>query len=86
LDLSDRLRNISFIQGLVSDRNQTTVRSRNYQNFDGIAETALVEDSAIASKQERRRAEELPRLGVVTAVKWVTQVTSVTREAEGKLE
>jgi len=57
LDLSDRLRNICFIQGLASDRIQTIVRSRNYQNFDEIAETALVEESAIASKQERYRAE-----------------------------
>jgi len=57
LDLSDRLRNICFIQGLSSDRVQPTVRSRNYQNFDEIAETALVEASAIASKQERYRAE-----------------------------
>ena len=56
LGLSDRLRNICFIQGLVSDRIQTIVRSRNYQNFDKIAETTLVEESAIASKQERYRA------------------------------
>jgi len=34
------------------------VRSRNYQNFDEIAETALVEESTIASKQERYQAEE----------------------------
>jgi len=34
------------------------VRSRNYQNFDEIADTALVEVSATASKQERYRAEE----------------------------
>jgi len=59
LDLSDRLRNICFIQGLASDRIQKTVRSRNYQNFDEIAETALVEESAIVSKQERYRAEEV---------------------------
>jgi len=57
LDLSDCLRNICFIQGLASDRIQMIVRSRNYQNFDEIAETALVEESAIASKQERHRAE-----------------------------
>ena len=57
LDLSDRLRNICFIQGLASDRIQTTVRSCNYQNFDEIAETVLVEESAIASKQETYRAE-----------------------------
>jgi len=57
LDLSDRLSNICFIQGLASDRIQTIVRSRNYQNFYEIAETALVEESAIASKQERYRAE-----------------------------
>jgi len=57
LDFSDRLRNICFIQELASDRIQTIVRSRNYLNFDEIAETALVEESAIASKQERYRAE-----------------------------
>ena len=44
LDLPDRLRNICFIQGLASDRIQTIVRSRNYQNFDEIAQTALVEE------------------------------------------
>ena len=55
LDLADRLRNICFIQGLASDRIQTKVRSRNYQTFDQIAETALVEESAIASRQERYR-------------------------------
>jgi len=57
LDLSDRLRNICFIQELASDRIQTIVRSRNYQNFDEIAEIALVEERAIASKQEIYRAE-----------------------------
>jgi len=57
LDLSDRLGNICFIQGLASNQIQAIVRSRNYQNFDEIAETALVEESAIASKQERYQAE-----------------------------
>jgi len=57
LDLSDRLRNICFIHGLASGRVQMTVRSRNYQNVEAIAETVLVEESAIASKQERYRAE-----------------------------
>jgi hypothetical protein len=41
-DLSDRLRNIRFIQGISSDRFHTIVQSRNYQNFDEIAESALV--------------------------------------------
>ena len=65
LDLSDRLRNICFVQGLVSDRIQTIVLSRNYRNFDEMAETALVQESAITSKQERYRAEgsALPRYG-----------------------
>jgi len=57
LDPSDRLRNICFVQGLASDRIQTIVRSRNYQSFDEIAETALVEESAITSKQDRYRSE-----------------------------
>ena len=33
------------------------MRSHNYQNFDEIAETALVEESAIASRQDRYRLE-----------------------------
>jgi len=53
LDLSDRLRNICFVQGLASDRIRTIVRSRNFQNFDEMAETALVEESAISSKLDR---------------------------------
>jgi hypothetical protein len=57
LDLSDRLRNICFVQGLHSDRIQTIVRSRNYKDFDEIAETALVEESALVSKQDRYRNE-----------------------------
>jgi hypothetical protein len=60
LDLSDRLRSICFVQGLASDRVQTIVRSRNFQNFDEIAETALVEDSAITSKLDRYRLEGVP--------------------------
>ena len=52
LTLADRLRNI-FVQGLYSDRIQTIVRSRNYSSFDDIAETALEEESAIFSKNER---------------------------------
>ena len=47
LDLADRLGNVCFIQGLASHRIQTIVRSRKYQNFDEIAETALVEEGAI---------------------------------------
>jgi hypothetical protein len=31
------------------------VRSRNYRDFDEIAETALMEESAIVSKQDRYR-------------------------------
>jgi hypothetical protein len=55
LTLADKLRNICFIQGLCSDRIQTIVRSRNYVSFDDIAETALEEESAIVSKNERHR-------------------------------
>jgi hypothetical protein len=57
LNLSDRLRNICFTQGLYSDRIQTIVRSRNQDNFDDIAETALEEESEIVSKQERYKGE-----------------------------
>jgi hypothetical protein len=59
LTLSDRLRNICFVQGLYSDRIQTIVRSRNYDNFDEIAETALEEESAIISKNERYRSSNM---------------------------
>ena len=57
LDLADRLRNICFIQGLASDRIQTLVRSRNYENVDEVAEPALVEESAVASRQDRYRLD-----------------------------
>jgi hypothetical protein len=57
LDLADRLRNICFVHGLASDRIQTIVRSRNYRNFDEIAETALVEESAITSKHDTYTVE-----------------------------
>jgi hypothetical protein len=57
LNLADRLRNICFIQGLYSDKIQTIVRSRNNEHFDEIGETALEEESAIVSKQERYRGD-----------------------------
>ena len=57
IDLADRLRNICFVQGLASDRIQTIVRSRNYQTFDDIAETALIEENAISSRLDRYRVE-----------------------------
>ena len=57
LDLSDRLRNICFIQGLASDEIQTIVRSWNYQNLDETAEMTLVVDSAITSKKDRYHLE-----------------------------
>jgi hypothetical protein len=50
--LADKLRNICFVQGVSSDRIQTIVRSRNGNTFD---ETALEEESAIFSKNERYR-------------------------------
>jgi hypothetical protein len=53
LTLADKLRNICFVQGLYSDRIQTIVRRRNHSGFDDIAETALEEESAIFSKNER---------------------------------
>jgi hypothetical protein len=57
LTLADKLRNICFIQGLCSDRIQTIVRSRNNDSFDDIAETALEEESALVSKQERYKGD-----------------------------
>jgi hypothetical protein len=35
------------------------VRRCNYQNFDEITETAVVEESAIVSKQERYQTERV---------------------------
>ena len=53
------------MQDLASDGIRKIVRSRNYRNFDEIAKTALVEESAITSKQDRYMAEggALPRCG-----------------------
>jgi hypothetical protein len=42
---------------LYSDKIQTIARSRNTENFDETAETALEEESAILSKQERHRGQ-----------------------------
>jgi hypothetical protein len=58
LTLSDRLRNICFIQGIYSDRIKTILRSRNQDNLDEIAETALEEESAIFSKNEKYKVPE----------------------------
>ena len=56
LTLADKLRNICFVQELYSDRIQTIVRSRYHSSFDDIAETALEEESAIFSKNERYKS------------------------------
>jgi hypothetical protein len=58
LTVADKLRNICFVQGLYSDRIQTIVRSRNHSSFDDIAETALEEESAIVSKNERYKSSK----------------------------
>jgi len=57
--LADKLRNICFVQGISSVRIQTIVRSRNGNTFDEIAETALEEESAMFSKNERYSKEPL---------------------------
>ena len=56
LTLADKLQNICFVQGLYSDRIQTIVRSRNHSTFNEIAETALEDESAIFSKNERYKS------------------------------
>jgi hypothetical protein len=53
LTLADKLRKICFVRWLYADRIKTIVRSRNYSSFYDIAETALEEESAIFSKNER---------------------------------
>jgi hypothetical protein len=61
--LGDKLRNICFVQELFSDRIQTIVLSRNGSTFDEIGETALEEESAIFSKNERyKQGTSLGRL------------------------
>jgi hypothetical protein len=60
--LTDKLRNICFVQGLSSDRIQTIVLSRNDHAFDEIPQTDL-EESAIFSEKERyRQGNTLGRL------------------------
>ena len=54
------MQNICFVQGIFSDRIQTIVRSRNGRTFDEIAETALEEESAIFSKNERYKSGASP--------------------------
>jgi hypothetical protein len=51
LTISDKLKNICFVQGLYADREQTIVRSRNHDNFDYIAETTIEEVSASVQTQ-----------------------------------
>jgi hypothetical protein len=57
LTLANKLRkkSICFVQGLYSDRIETIMKSRNYENFDEIAEIALEEDSAIQSKFDNKK-------------------------------
>ena len=86
LDLSDQLRNICFIQVLASDWIQTIVRSHNYQNFDKIANIALVEESAIASKQERYRAQGVSANRYSNCRKVGHLSNNVAHEAKGKLK
>ena len=54
LTLADKLRNICFVEGLYFDNK--IVRSGNYPSFDDIAETALEEEIAIFSKNERYKS------------------------------
>jgi hypothetical protein len=55
---SDWLRNICFAQRLLSDRIQTIVHSRNQDDFNEIAETALEKESATNSKLERYKGQD----------------------------
>jgi hypothetical protein len=52
------------VQGLVSDCIQTIVQSRNYHNFDEIAQTAVVEESTIILKRPIIGQKRAPYLGV----------------------
>jgi hypothetical protein len=53
LKLAEKSWNICFVQELYYNRIQTIVRSRNHSSFDDKAETALEEESAIFSKNDR---------------------------------
>jgi hypothetical protein len=66
--LSDRLWNICFMQGLYSDRIQTTVCSRNH-DFIEIAETTQEEESVIISKIERHRGQDSSSVQCTTCKK-----------------
>jgi hypothetical protein len=98
--LADKLRNICFVQGIVSDRIQTIVRSRNGGTFDEIAETALEEESAIYSKNERYRQGTPPsrimcnncgKAGHIAAKCYLkdkreTRVNKLGTEAQGRVQ
>jgi len=70
------LRNICFLQGLPLDRIQTIVRSRNYHNFDEIAETALVDERAITTNKTGTRQNGASYPGVTSVGKWATRATN----------
>jgi hypothetical protein len=55
--LTEKFRNICFVQGISSDRIQTIIRSRNGNTIDEFSETAIEEESVIFSKDERYRQE-----------------------------
>jgi hypothetical protein len=80
LTLSDKLRNICFVQGLFSDRIQTIVRSRKHEDFDEIAETALEEESAMVSKAERYRAPSSNPVQCTICKSWGTPTETVSRK------
>jgi hypothetical protein len=78
-----RLRNIYFVQGLASDRIQNIVRSRNYQNFDEIAETVLVEERDSVETGQVPLGRNLRR-DVVIVASWATPAISVIRAGKEK--
>jgi hypothetical protein len=82
---ADKLRNICFVQGLHSDLIQPIVRSRNQDNFDEIAETALEEESTIFSKNEQYKGPETNSLQCTNCKKRDTLVESVTSKIDRKI-
>ena len=78
LTIADRLRNICFVQGLYYDRIQTTVRSRNSDNFYEITETARKKKLLLFQYMKDIRRGKDFTLSAAVAEELATLVANVT--------